>query len=148
MQRGRAKWSAGARVPPPIKISIFYTTFAHAGMPGMIFPTCTLLIHSCPAFRSPYYPSFFRWSTFHNLEPGECFFWKRPLRKTSLHFVGRDRTTFSSLPRWQPDFRDLNLGVHVSQRKSAPPDSWNYVAAGDLKSKLTQEIPPQKQTTP
>lgn len=63
--------------------------------------------------------------TFHNLETGEWVFWKQPLRKVALEprWKGENHTRFSLLLRWQPNLRDLHLGVHVSQLKRAPPDS-------------------------
>lgn len=58
--------------------------------------------------------------TFHNLEPGEWVFWKRHLRKIALESHWKGLYRFSSQPRWQPNFRNLNprAATHSSKGSS------------------------------
>lgn len=37
--------------------------------------------------------------------------------------------------------------VHITQLKRAPPDSWSFIPARDVRLKQTEEIPPEKQST-
>lgn len=56
--------------------------------------------------------------------------------KTDTEAFWKGIYNFSTLPRWQPNFRDLNFGC-TSQLKSSSPDIWSCIDTGDLQIKLT-----------
>lgn len=85
--------------------------------------------------------------TFYNLEPGQWVFGKWHLEKTALepHWKGLFQVVFST--QVGANLQGLAPWAYISQLERASLDSWNCIPAGDLKLRLTREIPPQKQMT-